>query len=61
MLRLTIEEGGGLTYLECPSLQQADLVVLREVTESWYSLGELHDLTDSRREAHGELLPDLVT
>lgn len=47
-------------YLERAGLQQADLVRLRQVSETWDLLGKLHHLPDSRGEAVRELLPHLV-
>ena len=47
-------------YLKSPSFEQADLVMLGEVSEAWDLLGKLHHLPDGRGEAHGELLPDLL-
>lgn len=49
-----------VAYLEGPGLQEADLVMLGQVSEAWDLLGKLHHLPDSRGEAVGELLPNLV-
>lgn len=58
---------GGLTcdrgersYLEGAGLQQADLVVLGQVSEAGDLLGKLHHLLDGGGEALGELLPHRV-
>lgn len=48
------------THLESSSFQEADLVVLGEVTEAWDPLGELDHLAHRGGEAQGELLPDLL-
>lgn len=48
------------TYLEGASLEQGDLIVLREGLEAGNVLGELDDLSDGRGEAEGEILPDLL-
>lgn len=48
------------SHLKSSSLQQADLVILREVTEAWDLFGKVHHLLHSWGEAHGELLPDLL-
>ena len=47
-------------YLKCPSFEQADLVMVGEVSEARDLLGKLHHLPHCRGEAHGELLPKLL-
>lgn len=47
-------------HLKGARLQQADLVVLRQVPEAGDLLGELHHFPYGGREAVGELLPHLV-
>lgn len=47
-------------YLKGASLQQADLVMLGQVSEAWDLLGKLHHLPNSRGEALRELLPHLM-
>lgn len=49
------------SYLKSAGLQKADLVVLREVLESWNSPGKFHHLPNSRGETHGKFLPDFMT
>lgn len=49
------------SHLEGSSFQQADLVVLGEVTEARDPLGEVDHLLHGWGEAHGKLLPDLLT
>ena len=49
-----------MVYLKSAGLQQADLVMLGQISEAWDLLSKLHHLPDSGGEAVGELLPHLV-
>ena len=49
-----------VTHLKGTSLKQGDLVVLRKITEARDVLGKLYHLSHRGREAHGEVLPDLL-
>ena len=49
-----------VTHLKGASLKQGDLVVLRKITEAGDVLRKLYHLPHSGREAHGEVLPDLL-
>lgn len=48
------------SYLKRSVFEQADLVVLREVSETRDPLGKPHHLAHGRDETQGELLPDLL-
>ena len=50
-----------LFYLEGAGLQQADLVVLTQISETRDLLSELHHLPDGGGETVREILPNLVS